>query len=318
MKTKAISEKIKAIAAKVDFDDPERIKAQEEFERNLSECTANTSSKIIKKSTDEAKALITQSPSQHEQLTFSFMPTQLTRTSPFFPMSRKNMSNREFETLEWETSWGKISFEGRRLSVFDESVLLSLLVLVRKHRAIEFETTQNELCKISKTSTGKNTYQAIWKSIQLLSKTHIDLDIYEGKGANRKIVRQMTGNILTFGDRQPINGKLKIVFNPYFIEMYAQSFITNLDLEFRASLKGDIAKALYRFYSGQRDFKYSCHVLTLAKAVNINTNLEIRRIRERIRTANRELKNKGYLSKAILNKHDIVTIWKKAIPRIAK
>lgn len=262
------------------------------------------------KETDEAKKLITDQPPPHEQLMFSFMPTRLTRTSPFFPMSKRAMKNRPYEELEWETSWGMMRVEGKRLSIYDESVLLSLLVLVKKHRTHAFETTQNELCRIAKTHTGRDTYNAIWESIKRLSKTSIDLDIMEGKGKARKYVKQMTGPILTFGERSPKTGKLCIVFNMYFLEMYAASFITTLDLEFRASLKGDVAKALYRFYKSQRDLKYTCHALVLAKAVNINTDLPLRKIRERIRTGNRELKKKGFLTKHLINKNDIVMVWK--------
>ncbi len=267
-------------------------------------------STYIKASTDKAKKLIASKPQLPEQMMFSFMPTQLTRTTPFFPMSRKAMKNRPYEELEWKTSWGKMRIEGKRLSIYDESVLLSLLVLVKRYRTNQFETTQNELCKIAKTNTGKNTYKAIWESIKRLAKTNIDLDITNGQGKDKITVRQMTGTILVFGDRNPINGKLRVIFNPYFVEMYAQSFVTNIDLDFRSSLKGDIAKSLYRFFLSQRDKKYSCHILILAKAVNINIDLPIRKIRERIRIANRELKKKGFLTKAILNKNDIVTVWK--------
>ena len=46
------------------------------------------SRQIIKDAVDEAKDLILKSPNYQEQLLFSFMPTQLTRTTPFFPISK--------------------------------------------------------------------------------------------------------------------------------------------------------------------------------------------------------------------------------------
>lgn len=306
---KPIEERLKRLAEKDKQlkEDPQYQEKLAAWEKERQEDLCTT---YIKASTDKAKELITNRPQVPEQMMFSFMPTQLTRTTPFFPMSRKAMKNRPYEELEWDTSWGKMRIEGKRLSIYDESVLLSLLVLVKRYRTNQFETTQNELCKIAKTNTGKNTYKAIWESIKRLAKTNIDLDITEGQGRAKKTVRQMTGTILIFGDRNPINGKLRVIFNPYFVEMYVASFVTNIDLEFRAALKGDIAKALYRFFTSQRGRKYSCHILILAKAVNINIDLPVRKIRERIRTANRELKKKGFLTKAILNKNDIVTVWK--------
>lgn len=297
--------KMEAIGKKMKKD-PWYQQRVEEYEK----IAAKANHSDTKKETDEAKSIIAGQPIPQEQMMFSFMPTKLTRTSPFFPMSKRAMKNRPYEELEWETSWGMMRVEGKRLSIYDESVLLSLLVLVKKHRTHAFETTQNELCRIANTHTGRDTYNAIWESIKRLSKTSIDLDIMEGKGKARKYVKQMTGPILTFGERSPQTGKLSIVFNMYFLEMYAASFITTLDLEFRALLKGDVAKALYRFYKSHRDQKFTCHALVLAKAVNINTDLPLRKIRERIRTANRELKKKGFLTKHLINKTDTVMVWK--------
>ena len=300
-----LQQKMEALHQKM-ISDPHYQEKLQEYEK----IAAKNHKSYTKKETDEAIKTITEQPLPQEQLMFSFMPTQLTRTSPFFPMSKKDMKDRPHEELEWETSWGMMRVEGKRLSIYDESVLLSLLLLVKRYRSRGFETTQNELCGIAKIHTGKNTYRAIWESIKRLAKTSIDLEIIEGKGKDRQYVNQMTGHILNFGARNPKTGKLKVVFNSYFLEMYAASFITVLDLEFRADLKGDIAKALYRFYASQRETKYSCHLLTLAKAVNINMNLPIRKIRDRIRNGNRELKSKGFLTKHLVNKHDIVTVWK--------
>jgi hypothetical protein len=301
------------------FNDPEYQKKLKEWEQSQEDIKERNRDSISRKGTDEAKELIIKSPPPpHEQMTFSFMPTKLTRTSPFFPMSRKDMKDRPYQEIEWETSWGKIKIEGKKLSIHDESVLLSLLVLVKKHKAKGFETTQNELCKIANTHTGRHTYNAIWASIKRLAKTSVDLEITEGKGRAKKTIKEMTGPILIFGERNPKSGKLKVEFNAYFLEMYAASFITILDLEFRAALKGDIAKALYRFYISQRDKKYNCHVLTLAKAVNLNPNLPLRKIKDRIRNGNRELKKKGFLTKHLINKQDIVIIWKSSTQLIKK
>lgn len=305
--TKAIKERMAAIAKKIDWDDPEQRKRLAEWEKAMAETVG---SNFVKQATDAAKSAITAKPPLPVQMLFSFMPTQLTRTSPFFPMSRQEMKDRPYDELTWETSWGTIRIEGKRLSIQDESVLLCLLLLVKKYKTGEFETTQNELCKIAGIHTGKNTYKAIWESIKRLAKTTIDLDIYDGKGAKRKTVRQMTGSILMFGDRNPETGKLRVVFNPYFLQMYVSSFVTTLNLEFRANLKGDITKALYRFYEGQREHKFSCRLLKLAQAININTELPKYKIRHHISQAHKELKKARYLNKATISAQDVVTIWK--------
>jgi len=265
---------------------------------------------MITNAVTEAKEHIGKQPQPHEQMLFSFMPTTMTRTTPFFPINKQEMKNRPYDDLEWETPWGQITISGKRLSIYDESLLLSILVLVKKYRSETFETSMAELCQISGVAVGKNTYHAIVGGIDRLTGTKIKLEAIEGKGKKRKLKMMMVNTILSGGTVNPETGKLRITLNPYFLQMYTESFITNIDLKFRNQLKGDITKALYRFYEGQRGDKYSCHILTLAKAVNLNIDLPIRKLRDRIRRAHRELKNRKYLIKAMVSKNDVVSIWK--------
>jgi hypothetical protein len=266
------------------------------------------SRQIIKDAADEAKDLILKSPNYHEQLLFSFMPTQLTRTTPFFPISKREMKNRPHEKLEWKTSWGMISITGERLAVYEETILLSLLVLVKKQRSEVLETTQYELCKIANVTPSKNTYNAIWAGLKRLSTTNIELSIL---GKDKKPSTEMAGTIITWIKRDRKKNKLQIALNPYFNVMFAQSFVTNINLKFRAGLKGDVSKSLYRFLEGQRSEKYSIHILKLSAAININLDLPTKKIRESIRKGLRELRAKNYLAKWTLPKNsDIVTVWK--------
>jgi hypothetical protein len=267
--------------------------------------------RVISSAVSEVKEHISKQPMAHEQMLFSFMPTQMTRTTPFYPMGKREMKDRPTETLEWETSWGRIAISGERLAVYDETILLSLLLLVRKHRSEIFDTTQYELCKLTNVKPATNTYNAIWKSIRRLSQTHIDLEVWEGKGKKRKPMTEMSGTIITWIKRNRKTGKLQIALNPYFIEMYAESFVTNIDLKFRSDLKGDISKSLYRFYEGQRDNRYSIHILKLATAINLNLNLPTNELRKTIRKGLRELRARGYLERWTLpTKSDLVTVWK--------
>jgi hypothetical protein len=265
---------------------------------------------LVSGSAKEIKAHISKQPKPHEQMLFSFMPTSMTRTTPFFPMNKPSMGERPLEKLEWETSWGKMTMQGERLAVYDETVLLSLLVLVRKYRCETFDTSMSELCRSMGVAKGDKTFKAISGSLERLTGTKIKLELIEGKGKNRKVKMVLFNTILSGGKISPETGKLQVTVNPYFLQMYTESFITSIDLKFRNLLKGDITKALYRFYVGQRGDKYSCHILTLARAVNLNIDLPIRKIRDRIRRANRELKGKGYLSRSEIRKNDVLTIWK--------
>ena len=265
---------------------------------------------MIQESVVQAKEHIAKHPQPHEQMLFSFMPTDMTRTSPFFPMNRREMKDRPFESLTWETAWGKITFEGRRLAIYDESILFILLSLAAKHRGGTFLTTQHEICKRAGVKAATNTYNAIWQSIDRMAGTKVSLETWKGKGRNRKAVLAMTGTIISWAGKDEKTGKLKVIFNPYFLEMYAESFITNIDYKFRRSLRSDPAKALYRFYRSQKGMGYSCHILTLAQAVNLNIDLPMKKLRDRIRVALRELKSKGYLSKWTMTKDHVVSVWK--------
>jgi hypothetical protein len=285
----------------------------EAWEKEKAACTGN---QMIKEDTDQAKGAIGKHPLPHEQLLFSFMPTTMTRTSPFFPMSRKDMKSRPIESgLTWETAWGRITITGERLSIYDESVLLSLLVLVKKHKSEAIATTQYELCKIGNVNPATNTYNTIWGAIKRLAGTRIDIEIREGKGSQAKLVQEMTGSIISWAGRDHKTGKLRVVLNPYFLQMYGDGFLTNLDLKFRANLKGDTAKALYRFYQGQQPLyskgRYEIQLLKLCVAINLNTeNVEIKRLREQIRKGLRELRKQGYLERWRLNKQDYVIVWR--------
>jgi len=271
------------------------------------------SSKVISDAVNELRQELQYPP--HEQMTlFSFMPTSMTRTSPFFPMSRQQMKERTPETLTFPTAWGEVSFKGERLSVYDESILLNLLFLSVKNQSVEFLTTQHEICGLMGVNPCTNTYNAIWNSIVRMRQTDVELKIFSGTGNNRKLSKEMGGAIISFSGTDRKTGKLKIVLNAYFIETYAEGLLTNIDIKFRASLSGDITKSLYRFFQSQRPLyktgKYSVSLFKLCSAINL-TNPETRRLRSRIRAGLKELKAKGHFYQYQLDKNDQVTVWQK-------
>jgi len=256
------------------------------------------------------------------QVLFSFEPTAMTRTSPFFPMSKRDMKYRPMERgLTWEHSWGRITVSGERLSVYDETVLLSLLYLVKKHRSNTFLTTQYELCKFLGVTPCKNTYHAIWESIKRLAHTGVDIFLWEGKGRNRKPAQEMTGTMLAYGKRDHKTGKLKVIVNPYFSEMFGEGMTTGMDITFRSLLKGDTTKALYRFLQGQRRFYrdgcFEIQLLTLCVAINLHVEgVEPHRLRSLIRAGLKELRKQRYLDRWQLTKNDMVIMWKSDQKRI--
>lgn len=298
--------------------DEEILRDEEKFKK-LGNAFKKIYSIKITKEVNATKALIAeQAPDPPEQGVFSFLPTTVTRTSPFHPMSKREMKDRSLPTggLSWKTPWGRITIKGEKLSIYDESVLLTVLLLMKKDgKDTTFKTTRHEICKVMNVTPCKDTYKAIWGSLDRLTGAKINLEIWDtktkGKGKKKKTKRRMTNTILSGAVTDEETGKLLITVNSYFLEMFAENLVTNINLKLRASLKGDISKALYRFYRGQRGMTYDCHLLTLCRAINLEIDMELFRLRSRIRIGLRELKKAGYLQKrSIVTKSDMVKIWK--------
>lgn len=269
-----------------------------------------TRRQIIKDASEFVKKHISRQPPV--QRFFSFMPTMLTRVSPFHFKARMKYAEWPLVRLDSgdANSWGRMRVVGELLIIFDETILFGLLALMSKYQSDAFEISQNELSRLADVQPTPNTYSAIWKSIQRLAGTRIDLELFSGKGKKRKDLKELTGSILSFADIDKESGSIRVVINPYFLEMYASSFVTNIDLKFRSSLKSDISKAFYRFYQGQYETESDIDILRLARAVNLGTDLEIRRLKDKVRTGLKELEQKRYLEHYQITKDNRVIISK--------
>jgi hypothetical protein len=249
-----------------------------------------------------------------EQLTLSFMPTDFTRTTPFFPMSKRHMKDRPYEELTWENPWGKVSMSGKRLSIHDESVLLALLHLVKKQKTHRVSTTMYQLCKVQGVSAGKSQYNTIFKSFARLRKTTFVIRYTKGKGKKKERVMSEIWGFVDGIILDEKTGKLAVSVNGYFLKMYGEGFVTSLDIGFRASLKGDITKALYRFLQGQGPFikkgKYEIHLLKLCAAINLDANKPMKKLKWEIKNGLKELRKQKYIRRYMVPKNDVVTIWR--------
>ena len=269
-----------------------------------------TRRQIIKDASEFVKKHISRQPPV--QRFFSFMPTMLTRVSPFH--FKGKMKYTEWPLVRLDSgnanSWGRMRVVGELLIIFDETILFALLALMTKFQSDAFETNQDELSRLADVQPTPNNYNSIWKSIQRLAGTRIDLELFSGKGRKRKDLKEMTGSILSFADIDRETGSIRVVVNPYFLEMYADSFVTNIDLKFRSSLKSDVSKAFYRFYQGQYESESDTEIAKLARAVNLETDLEMRRLKDKVRTGLKELQKRGYLKQYQITRDNRVIIEK--------
>lgn len=269
-----------------------------------------TGRQIITEASEYVKNHISRQPPV--QRLFSFMPTMLTRVSPFHFKGRQKSNEWPLVRLDSGDSnpWGSMQVVGELLIIFDETILFCLLALMTEYKKDAFETSQTELARIAGIDPSPKNSVEIWKSIQRLAGTRIDLQLSRGTGKKRKTLKELTGSILSFADKDQGSGKIRIVVNPYFLEMYAESFVTNIDMVFRNRLDSDISKAFYRFYQGQYENESQTEIIRLARAVNLNTDQDLKRLRAKVRTGLKELQEKGYLQSYEITEDDRVSVLK--------
>jgi hypothetical protein len=228
-----------------------------------------------------------------------YLPTIMTRLSPFFPVSKSQMKHdRITEPIVIENPWGKIVIRNRKLSVYDETVLLSLLMLLKKYGSNIFQTTLYELCKLMNVKPSKETYNSIMKSLYRMCEAHITM----GKRALRDNASQtvMNGYIITGITKNEELRKMILELNSYLLSSFRERSITRMDIRLRSELHGDISKALYRFYEGQHLNICTTSILKLSQAININCDEKMFCLRRKIRKAMYELEIGGYLRRFIL------------------
>jgi hypothetical protein len=236
-----------------------------------------------------------------EQLTFSFLPNEMTRISPFSPMSKSEMGNRSVVKQIFNNPWGTMELQGERLSVFDESVLLAVLKLATLNKSFMFSTTFHEILGIMGTTSGINTYKAVRSSLDRLTGTFVKITIK----SKDTIKSGLSNHILSHVKYSKYNFDVKI--DEYFGGIYLEGLITSIDLDFRAKLKGDITKAMYRFYEGQ-PVNFEIHIDKFCDAINLNKAQQKFELRKKINKSLKELISHGYFEYGKINKKDhIVT-----------
>ncbi len=77
-------------------------------------------------------------------------------------------------------------------------------------------------------------------------------------------------------------------------------------------MKSDISKAFYRFYQGQYETQSEIEIIRLARAVNLNIELEMKRLRAKVREGLKELQEKGYLQTYDVTRDNRVIVEKAA------
>lgn len=243
-------------------------------------------------------------------------PTDLTRCSPFFPLNVKDLGHREFmrDYLITSAGWGEIKYTGPKLSTYEEDALMALLAVIdgasHSRTASESEGRKTYTYKgpalpllrlLGYAKPGKDAYKRLVNALKLLTVAGVELSIAAGKTkkGNRRPPRitsmsAMLANVHWDDEKK----ELTVTVNPFFYETYYAGAITLVDVVKRVSLKGVIAKALYRFVQSHRQNPvFAGHYLTLADALNMDREQPAIAVRRRLKTAISELVRTGILSK---------------------
>lgn len=258
------------------------------------------------------------------------MPTDLCRISPFFPLNRNQLKQRNYLDeliITKSNSWGEILYSGPKLSTYDEDVLMGILSLLTqiKNRQNTKEEDKNTytyqgallpLLKAVGLTDSKRDYERIRKSLRFLSSAVLTIKIYKRNTRGKRYLStwNMT-NILSAAKWNEKDKIVSITVNPYFYETYHAGTFTQIELHKRTEIKSPIAKALYRFTASQRN-DWTGHYLTLANALNmdISDNYEVIR---NLKNAIKEVISKNILLKGsgfIKNKPDIIILKRFSTP----
>lgn len=280
--------------------------------RNVSEEAKEQAQKIQ----DEVATAIKSAPSEQVSLAqWCGFPTDMTRCSPFFPIHSSQLGHREFlqDFLITSANWGEIRYTGPKLSTYDEDVLMCLLAILDKtsqHKHIsevEGEKTYTYrgpalplLRLLGYARPGKDAYKRLISSLERMTVAGVKLSISTGKTKTGKLraprITQMSAMLsaVYWNDETK---ELTATVNPFFYETYITGRITLMDTMKRLSLKGVIAKALYRFIQSQRYGTFTGHFLTLADALNMDREQVSKETRRKLKTAITELMRQGVLTK---------------------
>jgi len=246
-----------------------------------------------------------------EQQIFSFIPHQMAKTSVFFPMSRRDMTEeaRRVTRIEHQTPWGMITIEGVKLAIYEEDILLTLFQVIGKHNTLKKSDygylLETNLSNIASALYGQAGYTQATYNRVIATLHHFQLVRFEltteltrkkGKEKVKTSYSRSIGNIVSRVeyDKTFQSKDIKIYFNPGFFEFFLESMLTNINLTVRRRLKSDGAKALLRFISAH-NHPGRMHILTILGAINYNINQPMYRLRNRLRGFIKELKTQKIL-----------------------
>lgn len=261
--------------------------------------------KLAQESAKSNHKTIMAASSQEQLKLFSPFPTELTRTTCFFPMGREEMKTRPYikEMVIADHSWGKAVYSGPKLSVFDEDLLMYLLAAINEanekfidhvdgKRTYTYRGSLHKILHVKNPDRqiGKQDYKAALSSFKLMTNASIDLTTTTTGPGGKKIPKKTTfTSLIMGGEYDHESGEFVCTVNPYFYETFAAGQVTWMDVAIRARIKSATGKALYRFIQSHREDRWQGPLMTLSASLNLDLSQPATKHREKLKLAITEL-----------------------------
>ena len=228
-------------------------------------------------------------------------PRELTRCSPFVPVTGTTKQYyTDYITLA-DNSWGTVRYKGPLLTVSHEDLLLVTLAAVAdRNKRLE---TQLE-GKTTFTYTGSLRELLVARGNKNPNKRDYDAAIamFEDMTASCISFRSKTSpergfSSLIIGGKHDAEGHFSVTVNPYFVEMCASRNVTWSDIQTRMEIRSPYGKAIYRFLNSHQSERWIGGLVVLAQVINMPSDVGLSVLRERIVPALAELVKLGVLGK---------------------
>lgn len=234
--------------------------------------------------TNEIEHKIKKQVLRHKQI--SWLPTEAARTSIFSPISDRNLRGHSTD-LVVKTSWGRVEVSGPALNITDEDIFLALLHEVRRLKSITIKINYTNLCRAMGKTPHSKTNARIKRGIRRLAATNVYLETNckQKYWSIERLISKAAG----------CRDYTAITVDGWFYDKFLENEIVLIDLRFRKNLKGDVAKALYRFLCTHRGCgRYA--VATLVNALNMDSNQAEKKKRQTLKRAFNQLQQKKFLT----------------------
>lgn len=232
-------------------------------------------------------------------------PTLLSRISPFKPLSRRQKREMHENVVLYRNQYGYITYTGKTLGIDDQDVFLQLLkmgreALLRRDPVIRLEFGARWFLREIGRSEGGRQVKDLYNSIERMTGAKISVNNKQGKSFSDVII--IGNNIDTDknGSKFLDDEYVLVKLNPAIADFYyTYGRFTQLNLQQRHALTGDLTKALHLFLSTQRkkgtSNDFECTIFEMAEILNLDKNQGARKLRQSLKIAVKRLISEGFL-----------------------